>query len=172
VILIPLAIVAALVLALGGGESHDGAANARTAEKARACDRLTPQTARAFLGPVRQAPVGGPAGPRDTNCTYFDRRISRSVTLAFYPAADYEKAISAPLLRLKRDRVLGRRAMFSNRLGYLIEPDGAFYMQVTYLHLPHLHAERRWSRVLARQLLSGRAGPAPRRFVCSLTRKS
>jgi hypothetical protein len=177
--LAPLAALA-LIVGLSGCSSDTGtrtsrdaqpaAANALGLSKRPACEILDPKLARAFLGGRAIKSKTGATAAGDTACTYFDRRGNRSVTAALYPADGYERAVRA-IPRTTRVRVAGYEAAFNNRLGYLIPLAGEpAYLQATFFHVHHMHADARVSRALARSLLLDE----PRRqspFICSLTGK-
>jgi hypothetical protein len=165
----------ALVQARGGDETAvvnaDGWQRQSTlpASSPHACRILTRRIATAFLD--------GPASKyRDDRratgdvCTYLSRDRARSVTVGLYPASDYD-SVAAGLPRTRRTSVAGRKAVFNSRLGHFVElPNRPYYVQATFQHVTHLHADRPMSKRLATTLLSD--APVPQgRYICALTGK-
>ena len=162
--LLPVLVV--FLLLSGGDQPAPDASGARG--PAQACDLLLPDQARATLGNVAGPPKRWRMPTGDNSCTYYERRGRATASVGLYRSRSYA-SVTGFLPRLKRDRVLGRKAAYDRRLGYLIElPDKPYYMQVTYFHPEHMHADRPLSKRLASQVLSGRATRTAR-FLCSLT---
>lgn len=167
--LIVLLALAALLLHDGSDSTEPERAPVdRGAVSVRACDLLSRGQARAALGRVRgEAVVRKARGATDT-CTYYRPGNRVTVTVGLYRADRFERTVRV-LPRVRSDTVLGRRAVYDRRLGYLIElPGRPYYMQATFFHVVHTHADRPASKRLARQVLTGQTEPAAR-YICSLT---
>lgn len=134
-----------------------------------ACTVLTARLARGYLGRIVARPRVS-RGPSGRLCTYLSRDLDRSVSVGIYPARGYDRAV-ASMRRARRDQVAGSPAAFNDRFGYVIRLNTRpFYLQATFQHVEHLHADRDMSRRLASSVLA--SAPAPGgEFVCSLTGK-
>jgi hypothetical protein len=160
-------IVIAVLLLVGGGDPprQDTAA---ASGPARACDLIRPDQARAALGKIFGRPKRWRTPTGDNSCTYYQPTGRATASVGLYRSRSYGEVVGF-LPHLKRDRVLGRDAVYDRRLGYLIAlPGRPYYMQVTLFHPRHTHADQKLSKQLAVQVLSGRA-TASARFLCSLT---
>jgi hypothetical protein len=180
---VPVAVIA-LLLAAGALETHGRGGDAPSSDRKeyplqlpdvdasgyRACGLLKRRLAEEVLRSKRLEQRKNDLAPNHETCTYMtpDRRVS--VTVALYPARDYDDTVEATA-ETTADEILGNEAAFNGRLGYLIRlPNKPFYLQATYFHIRHLHAERSVSRVLAERVLGRERTPAGK-FICSLTGK-
>ena len=137
-------------------------------ERGEACRVLTKRLARDYLGASARE-VHREETPGTNACTYWTRDAKRGVTVGLYPASEYDKLVEA-MPRTERVTLAGRRAAYNERLGYLVElPDRPYYLQATFQHVVHQHADRRMSRRLAATVVAD--APAPTgKFICTLPR--
>jgi hypothetical protein len=160
----------------GFGSGSDGATGpdrpprAVAAGSGQACRLLDRRLARAYLGALLPVHENRMSGGKET-CTYISRSGNRSVSVGVYPAANYEAAAAA-LTDATRSWVLGRRAAFNERVGYLVaaRPGDPYYVQVAFQHVSHLHADQPMSERLVASVLGGAGAPAGP-FVCSITKR-
>ena len=143
-----------------------------------ACELLSEARAQQFVGPVDGPWRASRIHADQENCTYVKRDATTSVSVATYPAAEFERTVSTltrgeldPAERPRAAQLLGRRAAFQRRLGYLVKVRGApVWVQFTFMHVSRLHADPKLSRRLADEVLRGVLPLATRRkLYCSLT---
>ena len=172
---LPLIVIAAAIFLLASGDADRSKPEPRAAAQSetgpvsvRACDLLSRRQAQAALERVRPEPVVRGVPPVSDTCTYYRPGNRVTATVGLYRAERYEPTVRV-LPHIKRDTVAGRRAIYDPRLGYLIQlPGRPYYMQVTFFHVVHTHADRPASKSLAKQVLTGQTQPAAQ-YICSLT---